>query len=596
MTRVKNARIFLFYIPVSVCALCASGFFLWLAGAVELTANSVASIVFGFTLSSVIMFRYARRKTADEYTGMTDFLRIPSRERLFQGEAVSYDISVPYEDGYSYTLIKPEKWMKLTGGRLLFDVPEELPAGFYRYTVRMTEIASGKSADVSGRIEVIAPDVLTGDEIESGFLKIESSSPVDVITGTASDGSLRTWIYASLPSFLKITDWGNNPEFNRWGSPDEDGENDNIFEYVSMRRYGRFLIKKTLVSSHKVFGNRIKGDRYDIKALPDGHIGMEQTIASMMTSDRPLVRGKGMIPVLFIHGYNSGAMGIGGGKSTWGGLPLMLDKRNYLVSEFRWRTSQRFQDAAAALAEATDILYQVTGNRVHYVAHSFGGLLARTYIQGLADGKPYAGDVASLVTFGTPHSGICQDECMRFGAAMPAGQCFDMSITSQISGFQAGLDIEGMESSEIFGTEPEAGYIPAMLCDFVRHRIPDGVRICNVIGLSNKDMSDETEDGDKVITYGGQRFAPMLTVRGVEPLLTDYQGFGGIVSETVLGASGRDVRPGDHFIFSPDMYGYVHSPLIGRYRQSEVYVKCADPNVCSHPAFILIRDWLDKNS
>src|SRR6185503_14286322 len=59
-------------------------------------------------------------------------------------------------------------------------------------------------------------------------------------------------------------------------------------------------------------------------------------------------------------------------------------------------------ELAACLAE----LRRFTGcQRINLVAHSAGGLVARTYIQSALPGIRYAGDVDRLITISTPHLG-----------------------------------------------------------------------------------------------------------------------------------------------------------------------------------------------
>jgi pimeloyl-ACP methyl ester carboxylesterase len=61
---------------------------------------------------------------------------------------------------------------------------------------------------------------------------------------------------------------------------------------------------------------------------------------------------------------------------------------------------------AAELAEAIRQVCRYTGaKKVHIVAHSAGGLVARVYLQNALPGVPYRGDVDRLITIGTPHLG-----------------------------------------------------------------------------------------------------------------------------------------------------------------------------------------------
>ncbi|MCE9607397.1 MAG: hypothetical protein K8U03_21130 [Planctomycetia bacterium] len=61
---------------------------------------------------------------------------------------------------------------------------------------------------------------------------------------------------------------------------------------------------------------------------------------------------------------------------------------------------------ALELAECLKELRRATGRpSAQIVAHSAGGIVARTYLQSALPGIRYAGDVRSLITIGTPHLG-----------------------------------------------------------------------------------------------------------------------------------------------------------------------------------------------
>ncbi len=180
-------------------------------------------------------------------------------------------------------------------------------------------------------------------------------------------------------------------------------------------------------------------------------------------------------PVLFVHGYLPSSSnwviggGLGGGEGTWGQFPsriLELDNK-YVVFEFRWISAARFEDVAADLGKAIDQIVAKTGKQVHVVAHSFGGVLTRTYLQGFAEDFGYGDSlkttvtsdpstgvskvknryIASVTTVGSPHSGITSDPDMTLhGVKFNQGQDsqsilsgeFQINQCEQISCFQMG--------------------------------------------------------------------------------------------------------------------------------------------------------------
>jgi hypothetical protein len=117
-----------------------------------------------------------------------------------------------------------------------------------------------------------------------------------------------------------------------------------------------------------------------------------------------------------------------GTESTWGQLRYMLNDVDNQGSgridawRFDWESnltsfgvqSSLFARSAATLEAAITQVKQLTGaSSVNLLAHSYGGILARAYLQGAAvDGSlpvPFQNDVTNVMTLGTPHRGIGGD-------------------------------------------------------------------------------------------------------------------------------------------------------------------------------------------
>ncbi len=157
------------------------------------------------------------------------------------------------------------------------------------------------------------------------------------------------------------------------------------------------------------------------------------------------------LPSLLVHGFRFGQLG---DESTWGELrtllgipppvhiPFAIDPQDRIEA---WRFDYNalgvsFRKSAWVLAAAIGRLKRETNQpAVNVVAHSFGGILARTYLQGMASadgtGNPagpylsYQGNINKLMTLGTPHRGIGNtfsllwaDEC----ADESGGQVFQL--------------------------------------------------------------------------------------------------------------------------------------------------------------------------
>lgn len=124
------------------------------------------------------------------------------------------------------------------------------------------------------------------------------------------------------------------------------------------------------------------------------------------------------LPALLVHGFQLVGMG---DEKTWGNLRTLLrdDPQGYIEA---WRFDYysrgvSFRETVRVLFLAISRIKRATNRpAVNIVAHSFGGILARTYLQGMAsmDGTgdaagpllSYQNNVNKLMTLGTPHQGI----------------------------------------------------------------------------------------------------------------------------------------------------------------------------------------------
>jgi len=124
------------------------------------------------------------------------------------------------------------------------------------------------------------------------------------------------------------------------------------------------------------------------------------------------------VPVLFIHGFDR--TGVSAGTDGYfGKFPgmvesLTLGDRKFFPLIFRWQTNVRMEVVADELHTALSFIYANTEKKVHIVAHSFGGVLVRTMLQGIAmesEGSAQSKArleklIASVTTVGSPHSGV----------------------------------------------------------------------------------------------------------------------------------------------------------------------------------------------
>jgi uncharacterized protein (TIGR02145 family) len=287
-------------------------------------------------------------------------------------------------------------------------------------------------------------------------------------------------------------------------------------------------------------------------------------------------------PVLFIHGYT--LSGLGGGEGTWGKLPELIAAEGYAVFEFRWRTNARFVDVAAELADAIHGIQTYTGKKVHIIAHSFGGLLSRAYLQNYAIGRPYENNVQSFLTLGTPHSGIFDDRTFYKERWFPKGQdSWVHEWAQQISVHQAGEQtsdawtvLAGKSiAADIFDIDENPGeFIAKIATTTGEHGMPVDTKV--LIGLPIKVPADKYDyplyyrDGDGLISYEGQRFHPDYGNKSIQKLSSEFGE--GIVFEKILGVSDKDADAGPWVKVLPELVNFwgLDKINIWEYRSREV--------------------------
>jgi len=316
--------------------------------------------------------------------------------------------------------------------------------------------------------------------------------------------------------------------------------------------------------------------------------------------------------VLLVNGYTLGES-IGGGTSTWANTAALLTNAKALdgtmpisVYEFRWRTNTRYEDAAAELIDAlNEVEKDSRSTNITMVAHSFGGLLARTAIQGLAYNRqsPLSrnlganGKVRKLITLGTPHSGIAGrlNEKNVDGVELPVGSDeVLLNGCGQISCYQAGEPGGG----RIVGEPP--GLIVAKLSRTDVNPFPASLeKIYSLVGLqldpsSGPPYSQSASDG--LITYKGQRFFPAHAVTELPlrlgTLATNLGDGHPVLEERALGIDGQpnfNLRSENADDFADVKHSAAKklglSLFSGRY--AEPYIECpiGTEQRCPHPTW-----------
>jgi pimeloyl-ACP methyl ester carboxylesterase len=338
-------------------------------------------------------------------------------------------------------------------------------------------------------------------------------------------------------------------------------------------------------------------------------------------------------PVLFVHGF---APTIGGGEDTWNKFPKLAlqtqlpNGKTLIPFEFHWYTTQSFRLAAKDLGEAVNYISRVSGGqKVHIVAHSFGGVLTRTMLQGLSKDPALTNGarfkVASVTSVGTPYSGILQKPKVLDGVQLPMGN-FDIGSLSHIINtcvsvtcyemggaplIDAAYTDKGMERVGLFGKYANPGQLLSDM-NKTETELPE-LPIYQGIGLVKKPGEAIYQDGDWLISFAGQRFragrTPDLRDKTIRPLFDGEQVGQAKVTEIILGEL-PTVRPlesvAENKLPSLRPRGYLHSSVTGNGnwfgtdggdKQTGLMAapdaECDIPATCEHAGYLLLRQALN---
>jgi triacylglycerol esterase/lipase EstA (alpha/beta hydrolase family) len=138
---------------------------------------------------------------------------------------------------------------------------------------------------------------------------------------------------------------------------------------------------------------------------------------------------------------------------------------------------------AYELKRVIDLIKKATGQpQVILVGHSLGGVVARTYVQNLADWVSYGNDVTRVITIDSPHEGTTwaiSSIALSWPLSLkPAAACISNPSTNKTE------------------MVPTWGFVPNVLGSLALPRTPDFVSIASYQGEKSK--------GDWIVSYNSQ--------------------------------------------------------------------------------------------
>jgi len=123
--------------------------------------------------------------------------------------------------------------------------------------------------------------------------------------------------------------------------------------------------------------------------------------------------------------------------------------KDLFLFPYNWRQDNVI--TAGELKNKIAVVKEITGsNKVDLVAHSMGGLVARSYIQG----SDYQNDVDQLIFLGTPHLGAPKDYLVYEGAYMPGLVDSILKLLFQLEAAESGyLSLLKYVREQVMSTE-----------------------------------------------------------------------------------------------------------------------------------------------
>lgn len=503
-------------------------------------------------------------------------------------------------------------------GKLTFSVPDNSETQIHNYSVRVTDLLTGIKHILNGKIDVMETNVILSGTIgaEGGVLSDYYGDYVLTVPENAVDTPTEFKIFRAINEetgfYSYVVDAEGNsvivdfkypeglkPEISRTRKLTKATKSSSMSEVTEYDVKANFIGNKRLRFNANYITGKVKDYKIASKLYkyPSNYSDLK--------------------PVLLVHGYQP--FNDMAGDEYWADTARLLTEKGYTVYEFRWLTNARFGDVADDLAKAIDLITQKTRRTVTLIAHSFGGLLSRTYLQNYATKSgtvsKYNNDVQSLITVGTPHSGIFDEEWIGdnggiyFGVDFPAGQdgISDslLEACDQLSCHQAGESIlGGLSYSEIsnYGITENPGELVANLSKMQSgHQMPVDTLV--LIGLKwkldNQMFAEDIyryENGDGLISYEGQRFLPNLrTSARLQNGLTLSGGkkvyekvLGGVWESKPNSTVGTETQADNNEIFQ-----YEHSAATPGNGIPEVVI--TDGNKNFHHTYLEILVWLSQN-
>ena len=226
------------------------------------------------------------------------------------------------------------------------------------------------------------------------------SSPVAVAVDNKAGyvyvvDSTANYVYKFTNTGAFLTKWGGfgsgNGQFNLPAGVAVDSLGNVYVTDFNNNRFQKFDCNGTFLDKSAI--GQISSPR-GISVDTKGTVFVVDTISNCVCKFKPNA------PVVLVWGWH-------GDESTWDVMPGKLSDDGYSVNIFQYNTSLKAEDSAQSLKQFIEKIRDPNNDgvneldKVTIIAHSFGGLVSRYYIEQLAGDK----DVRNLIMLGTPNHG-----------------------------------------------------------------------------------------------------------------------------------------------------------------------------------------------
>ena len=232
-------------------------------------------------------------------------------------------------------------------------------------------------------------DHKTDGEILNNPISASWSSPVTIVS--ASSG----WWVDRNPSIA--VDWDGNWHMVYRDQYTIDSTTHSSIKYINSTSGPHIIAEATLYGEYPPSGGVVWGPSMDVDPNGAIHVVYGYVAEGGAWSIKYTTKEAPPVPVLLVHGWR-------GSPENWNLIKPWLEEDGYIVEILSYNDSQHAHIAAGTLSNKVDeMLEKYDVEKIDIIAHSFGGLVSRYYIEDEEMGRDKK--VRKLIMLDTPNKG-----------------------------------------------------------------------------------------------------------------------------------------------------------------------------------------------